>query len=751
MGGIVLKTALADVHGIAPRYLAAFKRLNIKTVRDLLYHFPSRYEDYSHVYRIAELEPNQDATIQGEVYEITGRKTWRRTHFVTEAVITDGEDSIRAVWWNQPYLKNTLHPGVRANFSGKVSVNEHGELYFSNPAFELIKHGTTQMEERIDTDDIYPRPSVSHHQYPSVSLHTARIVPIYPETRGLTSKGIRYILRPLLESAEVEEFLPEKTITEEGLTPLLLALHHIHFPDELAEAEAARRRFAFEDLFLLELVNARERARFKKEHAPAISFSTTRRGELIKTLPFTLTKTQLEALDEILGDMARPHPMNRLLQGDVGSGKTIVAAIAAIAVAESSLPAGRQGYQAAFMAPTEILAHQHYTTLKKFFPDFEAGIALLTGNEAQIFLGEGLEREAKKEELRALMRNGNVAIAIGTHALIEKDVTFPRLALVVVDEQHRFGVEQRAKLIGSSKELTSPHFLSMSATPIPRTLALTLFGNLAVSQITELPKGRKEIITKIVAPEDRLKAYAFIKEFVKRGRQAFVICPRIETTNAEYGSTNHANDIREIRARIREYSLREMKNVTEEYEKLSKKIFPDLKIAMLHGKLKAKEKADIMGRFSKGSVDILVSTSVVEVGVDVPNATIMMVESAERFGLAQLYQFRGRVGRGVHQSFCFLFTESPAESTKKRLEAVVRAKNGFELAEEDLKLRGPGEFLGIVQTGMPDIAMKALQHPTLVPKARIAAEAIVEKDPELSHHENLKARLSEFAKRVHFE
>lgn len=725
MASITFETALEDISGIAPRYLTAFKRLDITTVRDLLYHFPSRYEDYSHVYRIAELEPNQDATVQGEVHEITGRKTWRRTYYVTEAVITDGEDSIRAVWWNQPYLKQTLHLGVRANFSGKVSVNERGELYFSNPAFELMREH--------DTHD---------------PTHTARIVPIYPETRGLTSKGIRYILRPLLESAEVEEFLPEKTLAEEGFVPLLPALHHIHFPDELAEAEAARRRFAFEDLFLLELVHARERAKLEKEHAPAISFSAKRRQKLIKTLPFTLTETQSKSLDEILGDMARPHPMNRLLQGDVGSGKTIVAAIAARAAAESGLPVDRQGYQTAFMAPTEILAHQHYATLKKFFPDFEAGIALLTGSEARIFLGEGLERGAKKEELRALIGNGSVAIAIGTHALIEKDVVFPRLALVVVDEQHRFGVEQRAKLVSSSSEITSPHFLSMSATPIPRTLALTLFGNLAVSQITELPKDRKEIITKIVTPEDRLKAYSFIKEFVKRGRQTFVICPRIKATDE---ARIHTDTIGEIRERLRDISELEMKNVTEEYEKLSKKIFPDLTVAMLHGKLKAKEKADIMQRFSENALDILISTSVVEVGVDVPNATIMMVESAERFGLAQLYQFRGRVGRGMHQSFCFLFTESPAESTKKRLEAVVRAKNGFALAEEDLKLRGPGEFLGTVQTGTPDIAMKALQHPALVPKARIAARVIIEKDPELSRHANLKARLSEFAKRVHFE
>jgi ATP-dependent DNA helicase RecG len=753
-----LDTPLDEVNGIQTRYLTALKRMGITTVRDLLYHLPSRYEDYSHVYRIAELEPRQDATIQGEIYEVTGRKTWRRTYYVTEAIITDGEDSIRAVWWNQPYLKNTFHPGIRANFSGKVSVNEKGELYFSNPAFELVREH--------DTHD---------------PTHTARIVPIYPETRGITSKGIRYILRPILESTDAEEFIPEKILGKEGLPALGTALHAVHFPDELPEVEAAKRRFAFEDLFLLELVNARERARLTKERATAIPFPGKRREELLKALPFALTETQTRSLNEILADIAKPHPMNRLLQGDVGSGKTIVAAIAAVAVAESRLPAlptgqagGRQGHQTAFMAPTEILARQHYETFKRFFPNFDGGVALLTGSEARLYLGDGLEREAKKAEVQNAIRMGKITIVIGTHALIEKSVSFPRLALVVVDEQHRFGVEQRASLIknqpqdnreedgaslessrrvrlgrrpgdtlsgGSELAQPIPHFLSMSATPIPRTLALTLFGNLMVSQITELPKDRKEIVTKVVAPENRLKAYSFIKEFVKKGRQAFVICPRINPTNMETGEALDAATL----ARL------EMKNVTEEYEKLSKKVFPELSVAMLHGKLKAKEKADIMSRFAKGATDILVSTSVIEVGVDVPNATIMLVESAERFGLAQLYQFRGRVGRGAHQSFCFLFTESSTKTTRERLEAVARAKNGFELAEEDLKLRGPGEFLGTIQTGMPDIAMKALQHPTLIPKARLAAEAFIAADATLATHPALKNRLAAFARTVHME
>lgn len=725
--GVTLETPLASIHGIAPRHLAAFARMGITTVRDLLYHFPSRYEDYSHVYRIQELEPGQDATVQGEIYEVTGRKTWRRTYYVTEAVITDGEDSIRAVWWNQPYLKHTLRIGARVNLSGKVSVNEKGEWYFSNPTFEFV--------EKHDEHD-----SLATGRQGSPT-HTARIVPVYPETRGLTSKGIRSILRPILEHAEVEEFIPFDLLEPEGLPALGAALRAVHFPNELAEVEAAKRRFAFEDLFLLELTNARERARLTKEHAPAIALPPHRFDELITSLPFTLTASQAQSLHEILADISKPHPMNRLLQGDVGSGKTIVAAMAAIAAAEA-------GYQAAFMAPTEILAHQHYETFKKFFPRFEGGVALLTGSEASIFFGEGLEREVKKRELPHTIREGNIAVTIGTHTLIEKKVVFPRLALVVIDEQHRFGVEQRAALLKKVSRSDDPdtprpipHFLSMSATPIPRTLALTLFGNLDISQITELPQNRREIVTKVVAPENRLKAYAFIKELVKRGRQGFVVCPRI---TPPHGTTDETLDAATL-ARL------EMKNVTEEYEKLSQNIFPDLRIAMLHGKLKAKEKAEIMRQFARGTIDILVATSVIEVGIDVPNATIIIVESAERFGLAQLYQLRGRVGRGTHQSFCFLFTESPSAATKKRLEAVARAKNGFELAEEDLKLRGPGEFLGTLQTGMPDLAMKAFQHPTLVPTARRAAETLLARDPALARSPKLKERLAAFATRVHLE
>ena len=431
--------------------------------------------------------------------------------------------------------------------------------------------------------------------------------------------------------------------------------------------------------------------------------------------------------------------MNRLLQGDVGSGKTIVAALAALAIA-------KENKQNAFMAPTEVLARQHYATFKKFFSDFDKGVGLITGGEAIVFYGDNLETKVKKQELIKKIADNEIKIVIGTHSLIQKNFKFGDLAFVVVDEQHRFGVKQRAELLRGSRQvntrtsadiksaLTLPHFLSMSATPIPRTLSLTLFGDLDLSIIDELPKNRKKIITKAVSPSNRDKAYVFIREQIKKGRQTFVICPRIDPA--------------EINGNL---FIPETKAVKEEYEKLSQKIFPDLKVAMLHGKMKSKEKALTMKEFSEGKTDILVSTSVIEVGVDIPNATIMMIEGTECFGLAQLYQFRGRVGRGQHQSFCFLFTDSFSKTTQQRLRSLIEAKNGFELAEKDLEIRGPGEILGAAQTGVPDLAMKAIKNPELVKTARDEAVGIIGKDPELKNYPLLQKRLESFGKEIHLE
>lgn len=694
---------------ISPRFISKLKKLGIRTVKDVLYHFPFRYEDYSRTYKISELEPGLDVTISGLIEKIESRRAWtRRKLSVVEAVISDNSGKIKAVWFNQSYLKNTLKPGTKANFAGKVVVKKGG-LQLSHPSFELIG--------KI-----------------SETRHTARIVPIYPETKGLTSKGIRYILKPVLERMELEEFLPKNILEKNKLPEISSAIRNIHFPDNIEEAKTAKRRFTFEELFLFQLHNVLEKEELAERSAPSIKISVEEIKRTLSDLPFELTRSQKKSLWEIMLDLEKPRAMNRLLQGDVGSGKTIIAAIVALKSAEA-------GWQSAFMAPTEILARQHYMTFTRFFPGFDKGIALLTSSESRIYYGQGLEAQTKKNLLIREISEGKINIVIGTHALIQKEIGFKKPGLVVIDEQHRFGVRQRKTLLSGNaegKNQSIPHFLSMSATPIPRTLMLALFNNLELSVISELPKNRKRIITKVVSPQNRQKAYNFIKDQINEGRQAFVICPRIKPSEENEVLTNA--ELKKI----------EIRNVTEEYEKLSKRIFPELRIAMLHGKIKPKEKEKIMKSFSEGQIDILISTSVVEVGVDIPNATVMMIEGSERFGLAQLYQFRGRVGRGEHQSFCFLFTDSDSIQTRKRLESIVEAKNGMELAEKDLNLRGPGEFLGFAQTGMPDLAMKVLKNPKTTKRARAEAELII-KGQNLKKYPALKDELERFREKIHEE
>lgn len=717
MHHLPLETPLSALSGIGSRFLKHLERLGLRTVRDLVWHFPARYEDYSQMYRIADLEPGQHATIQGTVRGFESRRTWQRRMTIVEAVVEDDSGSIRAVWFNQPYVIKNLPPNRMLNFSGKVAVSSEGEPYLAHPTYEFANGGSRITKQ---------------------TRHTARLVPIYPETRGFTSKGLRFLIQPILEQMErIPEFLPLEVLKTARLPEATSALRNIHFPDRIEDAFAAKRRFAFEDLFLLQLVNVNQKLKLARVQAPFISLNLSRLKEVIARLPFTLTFTQKKSLWEILKDIKKSQPMNRLLQGDVGSGKTVVAALAALLVAEN-------GFQTAFLAPTEVLALQHYETLKKLFSrisvTLQPTLSLLTSSEAKLFFETDVETTEKKSRILGKIKSGKIALAVGTHALIQKSVVFRKLGLIIIDEQHRFGVQQRARL--SRGQTLVPHFLSMSATPIPRTLMLTVFGDLDVSTITELPKGRKSIITKIVAPENRDKAYEFIRQQIRKGRQAFVICPRIEPS---------ANNELAAKSRMDKFRILELKSVKEEYEKLSKKVFPDLRVIMLHGQLKAKEKGRIMDDFRAGRTDILVSTSVVEVGVDVPNATIMMIEGAERFGLSQLYQFRGRVGRGGHQSFCLLFTDSDAKTAERRLKAIVEAKNGFELAEMDLKIRGPGEFLGQKQTGLPDIVMEGLRDPELIRESRGAAQKTLERDPGLHAHPQLKQKLEAFQMRIHLE
>ncbi|MFA5386316.1 MAG: ATP-dependent DNA helicase RecG [Candidatus Paceibacterota bacterium] len=710
---VTLNNSITEVKGIGPKFAVKLKKLGIETVKDLLWHFPFRYEDFAEVKKIADLKVNEPATISGVIQQVRVQRTWKRKMFIVEIVVVDDTGSISAVWFNQRHLAAILKKGKTINLAGKV-VSKKNRIYLSSPVYEFVNY------EEQDTK------------------HTARLVPIYPETRGLTSKALRYLIKPVLDDLEkLDDFLPETVLGKFNFPEINSALNQIHFPDKPEESKFAKRRFAFEDLFLLQLINLRQRLKLAKQKSFSFEATDEYIEKLFKNLPFELTESQKKSFFEVINDLKKSRPMNRLLQGDVGSGKTIVAALVAIIV---SKPFGAtQGKQSVFMAPTEVLARQHYETFKKFFPEFEKGLGLFISSEVKVFYGDGLEQTIPKADFLKKISSGELKIIIGTHALIQKGVKFKDLAFVVIDEQHRFGVSQRAQLVKGSK--TVPHFLSMSATPIPRTLTLTIFGDLDLSIIDELPKDRKPVITKIVAPENRDKAYAFIRGQVKKGRQVFVICPRIEkdTTILPEG-IGYQFDWRI-----------ELKAVEEEYEKLSKNVFPDLKVGMLHGKLKAKEKARIMKEFKNKEIDILVATSVVEVGVDVPNATIMMIEGAERFGLAQLYQFRGRVGRGEHQSFCFLFTESFSSTTRERLESLLEAKNGFELAEKDLAIRGPGEILGESQTGLPDLAMKAIQNPDLVKASREMAEETLKEDPKLENHLALKNRLDLFQKEVHLE
>jgi len=713
-----LDTLLAAINGIAPRFIKKLEGMEIKTVRDLLWHFPTRYEDFSQIYPIETLGIGQQATVQGEIQKVNTRRSWRRRMYITEAEIADNSGTIRAIWFNQPYIKNVLRVGTLANLAGKI-YGDDGDIYMSNPAYEIVRGAETQ--------------------------HTGRIVPIYHETRGLTSKGLRFLIKPILENTEhIAEFIPKEILGNHNLFEVNDALWKIHFPAEIEEALEAKKRFAFEELFLLQLFNLRQRQKIAECRSAPFKTDIESVKNTITKLPFELTHAQKVSLWEIIQDLSRPRPMNRLLQGDVGSGKTVVAAL-------SALIAAQNGYQTAFMAPTEVLARQHFETLKNLFLSFNqsVNIGFIAAGGAKVFYSDDLESDVKKPQLVKSIGANKLQIVIGTHALIQKNIKFGNLGLVVIDEQHRFGVGQRAALMnhkttsaGEPKNSNyMPHLLSMSATPIPRTLTLTIFGDLDLSIINEMPKGRKPIITKIVAPTNRNKAYAFIRGEVRKGRQIFVICPRIEPSEEEIGAM----------ADNRKLAWADVKTVKEEFERLSKTVFPDLRVAMLHGKMKPGEKSSVMSDFKNHKFDILVSTSVIEVGVDIQNATVMVIEGADRFGLAQLYQFRGRVGRGEHQSYCLLFTDSSSKTTHDRLNALLTAKNGFELAEKDLAIRGPGQFLGQSQAGMPDIAMRALSNMELIKEGRAAAEKTLIQSPNLKKYPRLLARLGKFREDIHLE
>jgi len=731
----VLSQSIGSFPYVGPVYVKRLQKLGIKTLGDLFYHFPFRYDDFSNLKKVSEVKIGEEVTIEGKIKKISTRRTPKRKMFLTEALIEDETGTIKAVWFNQPYLAKTFKEGTKGSFVGKVKESNSG-IFLSSPAYEKINDSNNEEDEE------------------NFFIHTQGLVPVYPETEGLSSRYLRRLIWTLLPkyAQKIEEFLPEEILKEKNFPEIKEALFQIHFPKTQKEAEIAKKRFAFEELFLIQLFYQKQKKKIQSQKAPKIIPRAEYIEEFKKNLPFSFTEDQKKVIREILDDMQKGSPMSRLLEGEVGSGKTVVAALVSFVTVKN-------GYQVAIMAPTEILAEQHFKEFKKLFKGLKVKIGLLTSSEARLaneieeknlLTNEEqiVDKKIDEKEFLEMIKDEKIDILIGTHSLIQERVSFKNLGLVVVDEQHRFGVEQRAKLLRNSKTNNKqliPHSLSMTATPIPRTLALALYGDLSISQIRQLPKGRKKILTKIVPSKDRQKVYDFLRKEVQKGRQGFIICPLIEESKKLVKPSS-------LKSQFGVYlSLTEVKAAEKEFKRLKKEVFPDLKLGLLHGRMKPKEKEEVMKDFKEGKIQILVSTPVVEVGIDVPNATVMIIEGADRFGLAQLYQFRGRVGRSEHQSYCFLFTESHAKRTWQRLKAITLAQNAFELAEKDLKIRGPGDFIGTRQAGIPDLAMASLSDASLVEDVKNEVEKILGKDPELKNYPLLQKKLEDFKEKVVFE
>ena len=705
--GASLESPINRLKGADVKTSARLGRLGVTTMRDLLYLLPRHHNDFSKMAKINELVPGQEHTIVATVWEARETKLGRRLK-ATEAVVSDETGNMRVIWFGQPYVARTLKPNSRVSLSGKVEVYR-GQPQLQSPEFELLDR-----QESL--------------------IHTGRLVPVYPLTEGLTPRKVRGLVWQALEgwASLVEDFLPEDLRTRASVIPLQDAIMQVHYPEDHASYAMARRRLAFDELLLVQLaVLTRRNAWQESVEGVPIPRNPQVMESFRSSLPFTLTEAQERCLGEVVGDMERSAPpMNRLLEGEVGSGKTVVALAALLAAVAA-------GYQGSIMVPTEVLAEQHFATVSSLLggltrPTVEEGhvSAYLQplSNPISVGLLTSSTRPAVKRELQRRIAEGTLDILIGTHALIQEGVEIPRLALAVVDEQHRFGVSQRAAL--RQKGGLSPHVLVMSATPIPRTLALTVYGDLDISIIDQLPPGRQRVLTRQVADEKRGSAYDFVRREVINGRQAFFIFPLIEESEA-------------VEARA----------ATEEHERLSSQVFPDLRLGLLHGRMSSKDKDVVMRGFRDGDIDILVSTPVVEVGIDVPNATVMVVEGAHRFGLAQLHQFRGRVGRGEHKSYCLLLSEYSSSDARQRLQAMEDIHDGFQLAEVDLELRGPGDFFGTRQSGLPTLKAASLSDQELLKLARDEATGLLADDPYLKRtsHEGLAREVSRFLEGVRDE
>lgn len=675
----ILKEPAKYIKGVGEARAALLKKLGISTVEDVIYHFPRTYEDRSSLKKIAFLEDGEPASFIGEIDSTVRENRVRKGLVISKVRIADDTGSIIGTWFNRPYLKNTLKVGDRYVFYGKIKRGYGQVAEVLNPVYEKLESSETK--------------------------HTCRIVPIYPSTGNLSQNMIRNIIFNALEKTreKIDEYLPVYIRKRYGLIGINQAVQSIHFPSCMDDFIQARKRLVFEELFLMQLSLLRLKNSYKSEKGGIRFEKPGDVDRLVESLDFKLTSAQLRVWDEIRADMESDKPMNRLVQGDVGSGKTVVALLAV-------LKAVGNGYQAAVMAPTEILANQHFRLFQKLTEPFGVTVALLSSSCGT----------ADKKRILKDLKSGKIDVIVGTHAIIEDNVEFDRLGLVVTDEQHRFGVRQRAAL---NRKGANPDVLVMTATPIPRTLALILYGDLDISIIDEMPPGRKRVDTFVLEESMRERINAFIRKQVNEGRQVYIVCPLVEDSD-------------EIEA----------KSVMEHAMELSQKVFGDLKVGLLHGKMRSSEKDSVMKGFVSGEISVLVSTTVIEVGIDVPNATLMVVENAERFGLAQLHQLRGRVGRGEHQSYCILFNSNPNPVNSERLGVLQKTNDGFVIAEKDLQMRGPGEFFGTRQHGLPDMRIANLYRDIdILKQAQEATGEVLKRDPHLSsrEHDLLKKKMGE--------
>lgn len=737
----------------------ALTHLGIFKIRDLLYYFPSRYTDISEFRHINTLKDGELATVVGVISNLKTKKGFKSKIPMGQAVLKDLTGSINIIWFHQPYLAKMLREGSTVRVTGKISENKNYGLTITNP--------------EINKEDILPI-DIDDSLFNNKGVQTQFGFPVYRESQGITSKWFYHAIQKILKQdcvKDVVDYIPSEILNSYNLPALHTALIWIHMPQKKEHAEIARKRFAFEEVFFIQLSRQQEKKKYQENFSYKLKIPKKDIDDFISRFPFTPTKAQTNTINTILEDFVKNKPMSRLLEGDVGSGKTFVAATIAYAVIKNTTGTSRYGdfgnLQVAYMAPTEVLATQLYENFIKYFEHTGISIALMTGSGCRKFPSKSAPWEKgsqiktwtpiAKNQLLKWIKNGEIPIVIGTHALISKTVEFKDLGLVIIDEQHRFGTNQRMKLV--KKHGHAPHYLSMTATPIPRTLALTIYGDLDLSIIDEMPLGRKQVITEIVKENKRDEAYEKIKKELEAGRQLYVICPKIgeevgqnipgSITETDGSSTSKKPS--KVLLRADGNNLSDLRAVTSEAKRLKKDIFQNYNIEIMHSKMTKEKKEKVMKDFADKKIDILVSTSVIEVGVNVPNATVIIIEGAERFGLAQLHQLRGRVIRSTFQSYCYLFADAKSEKTIERLKAITKASNGFELAELDLQLRGAGLLGGEKQWGITDLGMEAIKNIKMVEAARTEAIKIIEKDTDLKSHPLLSESLKSKNLKLHFE